>query len=74
MRYPWGARRVLFWFRCVYIVGILTESRQLASMRSITLLIRALMMKKIQKAGISISINRAQEKLSKIREVLNNFS
>ncbi|MGB9500242.1 MAG: hypothetical protein ACKVE4_10975, partial [Dissulfuribacterales bacterium] len=40
---------------------------------SITLLIRALMMKKIQKAGISISINRAQEKLSKIREVLNVF-
>lgn len=40
---------------------------------SITLLIRALMMKKIQKAGISISINRTQEKLSEIREVLNVF-
>lgn len=40
---------------------------------SITLLIRALMMKKIQKAGISMSINRTQEKLSEIREVLNVF-
>lgn len=41
---------------------------------SITLLIRALMMKKIQNAGISMSINRTQEKLSDIREVLNVFS
>ena len=40
---------------------------------SITLLIRALMMKKIQKAGISMSINRTQKKLSEIREVLNVF-
>ena len=40
---------------------------------SITLLIRALMMKKIQNAGISMSINRTQEKLSEIREVLNVF-
>jgi transposase len=40
---------------------------------SITLLIRALMMKKIQNAGISMSINRTQEKLSEIREVINVF-
>ncbi len=40
---------------------------------SITLLIRALMMKKIQNAGISMSINKTQEKLSEIREVLNVF-
>ncbi|NWH03564.1 IS1634 family transposase [Desulfobacter latus] len=40
---------------------------------SITLLIRALMMKRIQNAGISMSINKTQEKLSEIREVINVF-
>ncbi len=40
---------------------------------SLSLLIRALIMKRVQEAGISISMNSLHEKLSGIREVLNVF-
>ena len=40
---------------------------------SLSLLLRALIMKRIQEAGISMSINTMQRKLLEIREVLNIF-
>jgi transposase len=40
---------------------------------SLSLLIRALIMKKVQESGISISMNCLHEKLAGIREVLNVF-
>lgn len=41
---------------------------------SLSLLIRALIMKRVQEAGISISMNNLHDKLLEIREVLNVFS
>ncbi len=41
---------------------------------SLSLLIRALIMKRVQESGISISMNNLHEKLAGIREVLNVFS
>lgn len=40
---------------------------------SLSLLIRALIMKRVQESGISISMNNLHEKLAGIREVLNVF-
>ena len=40
---------------------------------SLALLLRALMMKQVEEAGIGISMNTLHEKLSGIREVLNVF-
>jgi transposase len=40
---------------------------------SLSLLLRAIMMKKVQDAGITLSMNKLHEKLSDIREVLNVF-
>ena len=41
---------------------------------SLTLLIRALMMKRVKEAGMSMSMNRLHTELFGIREVLNIFS
>jgi transposase len=41
---------------------------------SLSLLIRALIMKRVQDAGVSISMNKLHEKLDGIREVLNVYN